>query len=76
MNLSDKIEEMLEELQDSDIPDMSKALIAAEQMADQYSDVEPIPYIVPIERMVGFSIAEKNISKCDKKQRVQNLLPF
>ena len=32
---------------------LSGALADAERMSDQFSDVQPTPYIVPIERYVG-----------------------
>ena len=36
--------------------DLAGALADAEKLADQYSDIQPVPYVVPIERFAGLPI--------------------
>lgn len=38
------------------------AVADAERLADQYADVKPTPYVVPIERFVGMAI-ELNLER-------------
>jgi hypothetical protein len=35
---------------------MGAALVDAERMSDQFSEVKPVPYIIPIERFVGMAV--------------------
>ena len=36
--------------------ELTDALAEAERLADEYSEIRPIPYVVPIERYVGLPI--------------------
>jgi len=35
---------------------LGAALVDAERMSDQFSEVKPVPYIIPIERFVGMAV--------------------
>jgi hypothetical protein len=35
---------------------LEAALVDAERMSDQFSEVKPVPYNIPIERFVGMAI--------------------
>ncbi|MCF6314929.1 MAG: hypothetical protein L3J30_01275 [Marinosulfonomonas sp.] len=40
--------------------ELTDALAEAERLADEYSEIRPIPYVVPIERYVGLPILGEN----------------
>ena len=40
--------------------ELDKALADAERMAEEYADINPIPYIVPMEKYIGLSFERKN----------------
>lgn len=56
------LEQVKEALDASDIVetlDLQAALASAEKMADHFSEVKPVPYIVPIERFAGLTAYTK-----------------
>lgn len=60
MSLTDKVRETLAaQLAGGNLHD---AIADAERMADQFADVKPTPYIVPIERFVGMAV-EMNLER-------------
>ncbi len=42
--------------------DIEDALVEAERLADLFSEVKPVPYIVPIERFAGMSVFNREKS--------------
>ena len=53
------LEQVKEALDSTDIDEelfLQEALADAERMSDQFSEVKPIPYIVPIERFAGLPV--------------------
>ena len=54
MELTEKVKSILKDIEGSDQA-LPKALEEAEKLADQFADVKPVPYIVPIERFVGLA---------------------
>ena len=61
MKLSETLGQTLADLAKSERLDLEGALADAERMADEFSDVNPVPYVVPIERTAGLPFkTEKN----------------
>lgn len=52
MTLTKKVEEIVAELARSN-PSKNEALRKAEELADHFHDVKPVPYEVPIEQALG-----------------------
>lgn len=55
MSILEQVKEALNTSDYDDITDLQSALANAEKMADHFSEVKPIPYIVPIERFAGLA---------------------
>ena len=54
MSLKERVESILKNhANEEQNYELAKSLRHAEQLADQYSDVKPIPYNVPMERFAG-----------------------
>ena len=56
MSILENVENALLNSADQEDYDLAGALAEAEKLADLYSDVQPVPYIVPIERFAGLPI--------------------
>ena len=54
MSLTDKVRETLAAQRAEGYA--NDPIAAAERLADQYADIKPTPYIVPIERFVGMAV--------------------
>lgn len=57
------LEQVREALNSSDVDenlDLQAALADAERMAEQFSEVKPVPYIVPIERFAGMTVFDRS----------------
>ena len=59
MALTKKVEEMLEQMNIKDHGDKAKELKKAEELADKYDDIRPKTYAVPMERVCGLPIYDK-----------------
>lgn len=60
MTLTKKVEELLVQVNDNDDGgDKAKELRKAEEMADQYDDIRPKTYAVPMERYLGLPMYSK-----------------
>ena len=59
MSLVSEVEKTLKKSENQDRLRPSEALAAAERMADEFSDVTPELYVVPIERYIGASFKTK-----------------
>ena len=68
MSIVDKVNELLSS---SGIPDKQnrQELIEAERLADLYSDVKPVPFIIPIERLIGSPALSQNSKNTKLMQR-------
>lgn len=60
MSLTDKVRESLAVQQAGD--PWGDAIADAERLADQFADIKPTPYVVPIERFVGMAV-EVNLQR-------------
>jgi hypothetical protein len=54
MSLVDQVTETLARA--SEDATNGKAIAEAERLADQFADVKPTPYVIPIERFVGMTV--------------------
>lgn len=53
MSLSNAVREKLNALPEHGNHTLSQNLLDAERLADQFSEIKPVPYIVPIEMAIG-----------------------
>ena len=65
MNLKDRLEKKLDESAIFSGLTLTGSLADAERMADEFSDIKPVPYIVPIERYIGISFQDQKHSGDD-----------
>jgi len=59
MNIALLVEGRLKAIGEQGIEN-NKALADAERMADEYSDIKPVPYIVPMEKYIGLSFERRD----------------
>ena len=56
MSMLETVQAVLQEATAGKQYELSDALAEAERLADEYSEINPVPYIVPIERYAGLPI--------------------
>ncbi len=54
MSLTDQVREAIASIETA--ADHDEALRRAEMLADQFADVKPAPFAIPIERFVGMAV--------------------
>lgn len=59
MSITDDVEKLLSDVEENNKNINSAALEEAERMANEFSEIKPVPYVVPIERYVGLPVFEK-----------------
>lgn len=64
MSILEHVKEALNSSNINEDMDLQAALADAERMSDEFSEVKPVPYIVPIERFAGLAVfkASKSFS--------------
>lgn len=55
MKIAEKVLDRIDEAK-KQIVELEGALAEAERLADQFADVKPIPYSIPIERYYGMPV--------------------
>lgn len=63
MYLTERVREVQEKIRQKQAQDPDTALLQAERLADLYSDVKPVQYIVPIERLTGVPTPSRQTKK-------------
>ena len=58
MSLVESVQKALDNTKEEPV-EVSDALAEAEKLADQFSDVTPVPYVVPVEKFVGFTLPDR-----------------
>lgn len=62
MSILKQVQEALANSKQEHVPELNDALVEAERLSDQFSEIKPSPYIVPIERFAGLSACSKETS--------------
>ena len=62
MSLIDSVKQRLSELSDTEQSGSNEALKNAEKLADEFADIKPVPYVVPVERLAGFELDNRRHS--------------
>lgn len=61
MSILEQVREALESTDIEENAGLQAALDDAERMSDQFSEVKPVPYIVPIERFAGLAVFKGSV---------------
>lgn len=65
MSVTKEVQRLIAESEDVVDFELQGALRDAERMADEFSNVKPVPYIVPIERFAGLPIVGEHKLRSD-----------
>ena len=60
MSILDQVKKAITSAHTDQTVGLQGALADAERMADQFSEVKPVPYIVPIERFAGMAVFKRS----------------
>ena len=58
MSILEQVKEAIGSTKTEETGALQAALNDAARMSDQFSDVKPVPYIVPIERFAGLAVSK------------------